>query len=98
MTGIEAYDKRDGTFRKFKEKMAAQNPSAFAPKITDDYMEDLCANIKVGDRCEIDPGRKEGLSNMLVEQNLSHQDFWVGVQFDEPFGKHDGMVKGSALL
>jgi hypothetical protein len=22
-----------GTFRKFKEKMAAQNPSAFAPKV-----------------------------------------------------------------
>lgn len=43
----EAYDKRDGTFRKFKEKLAYQNPSAVENKIPDSYMEDLCANIKV---------------------------------------------------
>ncbi|PON32155.1 Ubiquitin domain containing protein, partial [Trema orientale] len=42
----EAYQKRDGTFRKFKEKIASQNPSAFEAKITDSYMEELCANIK----------------------------------------------------
>ncbi|KAG6769115.1 hypothetical protein POTOM_024731 [Populus tomentosa] len=90
----EAYDKRDGTFRKFKEKMAAQNPSAFAPKITDDYMEDLCANIKVGDRCEIDPGEKRGVVKYVGRAESLAPGFWVGVQFDEPFGKHDGMVKG----
>lgn len=43
----EAYAKRDGTFRKFKEKLAQQNPSLLEPKIADNYMEDLCTNIKV---------------------------------------------------
>ncbi|KAJ6700101.1 TUBULIN FOLDING COFACTOR B [Salix purpurea] len=82
----EAYDKRDGTFRKFKEKMASQNPSAFAPKITDDYMEDLCANIKVGDRCEIDPGEKRGVVKYVGRAESLTPGFWVGVQFDEPLG------------
>ncbi|TYJ40159.1 hypothetical protein E1A91_A04G120100v1 [Gossypium mustelinum] len=51
----DEYNKRSGTFRKFKEQMA--NPSAFRNKINY-YMEDLCTNIKVGDRCEVDPGEK----------------------------------------
>ncbi|KAF8019242.1 hypothetical protein BT93_G0042 [Corymbia citriodora subsp. variegata] len=57
----EAYDKHNGTFRKFKEKISSQNPSAFEPKITDNYMEDVCTNIKVGDRCEVEPGAKRGV-------------------------------------
>ncbi|CAL2275421.1 unnamed protein product [Prunus armeniaca] len=47
----EAYEKRDGTFRKFKDKLASQNPSAFENKfcsqIPENNMEDLCVNIKV---------------------------------------------------
>ncbi|XP_065874178.1 cation/H(+) antiporter 15-like isoform X2 [Euphorbia lathyris] len=40
----EDYEKR--TFRKFKDRLVSQNPSTFEPKITDNCMEDLCANIK----------------------------------------------------
>ncbi|KAK9674341.1 hypothetical protein RND81_12G226500 [Saponaria officinalis] len=43
----EAYEKRQGTFRKFKEKLAHQNPEIASTKVPDNYMEDLCANIKV---------------------------------------------------
>ncbi|XP_010105093.2 tubulin-folding cofactor B, partial [Morus notabilis] len=42
----EDYQKRDGTFRKFKEKIASQNPSAFELKISDNHMEDISTNIK----------------------------------------------------
>ncbi|KAJ4840835.1 hypothetical protein Tsubulata_045921 [Turnera subulata] len=91
----EAYQKRDGTFRKFKERISAQNPSAFAPKITDDYMEDLCANIKVGDRCEVEPGEKRGVVKFVGRAESLAPGFWVGVQYDEPLGKHDGLVKGT---
>ncbi|PQQ21628.1 hypothetical protein Pyn_15071 [Prunus yedoensis var. nudiflora] len=42
----EAYEKRDGTFRKFKDKLASQNPSTFENKIPENYMEDLRVNIK----------------------------------------------------
>ncbi|KAJ8760162.1 hypothetical protein K2173_011018 [Erythroxylum novogranatense] len=91
----EDYVKRDGTFRKFKEKIASQNPSAFEPKIKDNYMEDLCANIKVGDRCEVEPGAKRGVVKYVGRAESIAPGFWVGVQYDEPLGKHDGIVKGT---
>ncbi|XP_022153874.1 tubulin-folding cofactor B [Momordica charantia] len=90
----EAYDKRDDTFRKFKEKLASQNPSAFESKISDTYMEELCANIKVGDRCEVEPGEKRGVVKFVGRAESLAPGFWVGVQYDEPLGKNDGMVKG----
>lgn len=90
----EAYDKLDGTFRKFKEKLASQNPSIHGNKTPDNYMEDLAANIKVGDRCEVEPGEKRGVVKFLGRVETVAPGFWVGVQYDEPLGKHDGTVKG----
>ncbi|KAK4762186.1 hypothetical protein SAY87_030070 [Trapa incisa] len=89
----DAYDKLDGTFRKFKAKMMSQNPSSFESKISDNYMEDLCSNIKVGDRCEVEPGAKRGVVKFVGRAESLAPGFWVGVQYDEPLGKHDGMVK-----
>ncbi|KAK6944437.1 Ubiquitin-like domain [Dillenia turbinata] len=90
----EAYDKLDGTFRKFKEKLVQQNPNLDA-KIPDNYMEDLCANIKAGDRCEVEPGEKRGVVKFVGQAETLAPGFWVGIQYDEPLGKHDGMVKGA---
>lgn len=89
----EAYEKRDGTFRKFKEKFTHQSP-LHESKISDNYMEDLCANIKVGDRCQIEPGEKRGVIKFVGRAETLAPGFWVGVQYDEPLGKHDGQVKG----
>uniref|UniRef100_A0A5B7B110 Putative tubulin-folding cofactor B isoform X2 n=1 Tax=Davidia involucrata TaxID=16924 RepID=A0A5B7B110_DAVIN len=91
----EAYDKLDGTYRKFKEKFIHQNPSAHETKISDNYMENLCANIKVGDRCQVEPGEKRGVVKFVGQAETLAPGFWVGVQYDEPLGKHDGMVKGT---
>ncbi|XP_039020260.1 tubulin-folding cofactor B-like [Hibiscus syriacus] len=91
----DEYIKRSGTFRKFKEQMASQNPSAFKNKMSDDYMEDLCGNITVGDRCEVDPGEKRGVIKYVGRAEALGPGFWIGVQYDEPLGKHDGMVKGT---
>ncbi|XVF44208.1 hypothetical protein PTKIN_Ptkin02bG0102500 [Pterospermum kingtungense] len=77
----EEYNKRSGTFRKFKEKMASQNPSAY--------------RNKVGDRCEVEPGEKRGLVKYVGKAEALGPGFWIGVQYDEPLGKHDGMVKGT---
>eukprot|EP01018_Ginkgo_biloba_P034390 Gb_34569 [translate_table: standard] len=90
----DAYDKLDGTYRKFKEKLISQEPSITQPKITDDYMEDLASKIKVGDRCEVDPGGKRGVVMFVGRAETLALGFWVGVQYDEPIGKHDGMVRG----
>ncbi|XP_075637163.1 tubulin-folding cofactor B isoform X1 [Castanea sativa] len=88
----EAYEKRDGTFRKFKGRLASQNPSALGNKKPDNYMEDLCANIKVGDRCEVEPGEKRGVVKFVGRAESLAPGFWVGVQYDEPLGNHDGML------
>ncbi|XP_077248727.1 tubulin folding cofactor B isoform X2 [Tasmannia lanceolata] len=87
----EAYDKLDDTFRKFKERVASQNPSILEKKIPDNYMEDLCANIKVGDRCEIEPGGRRGVVKFVGRAETVAPGFWVGIQYDEPLGKHDGI-------
>lgn len=91
----EAYEKRDGTFKKFKEKLAHQKPSCAGTKVADNYMEDLCANIKVGDRCQVEPGEKRGVVKYVGRAENLGPGFWVGVQYDEPLGKHDGLVKGT---
>jgi len=90
----ESYGKLDGTFRKFKERLISQDPSIAQPKITEDYMQDVAVNIKVGDRCEVDPGGKRGAVMFVGRAETLPPGFWVGVQYDEPIGKHDGMVKG----
>ncbi|OIV90349.1 hypothetical protein TanjilG_21791 [Lupinus angustifolius] len=90
----EAYNKLEGTFRKYKEKLSSQIPSTVEAKIPDTYMEDLCANIKAGSRCEVEPGAKRGVVKFVGRAEALGPGFWVGVQYDEPLGKHDGMVKG----
>ncbi|XP_051137983.1 tubulin-folding cofactor B [Andrographis paniculata] len=87
----EAYSKMDGTFRKFKEEMGLQHQKEQVP---DNYMENLCANIKVGDRCQVEPGEKRGVVKFVGQGETLRPGFWVGVQYDEPVGKHDGMIKG----
>ncbi|XP_058214358.1 tubulin-folding cofactor B [Rhododendron vialii] len=94
----EAYDKLDGTFRRFKGKLAHQNPSAHETKIPDNYVEELCAKIKVGDRCQVEPGEKRGVVKFVGQAETLGPGFWIGVQYDEPLGKHDGMVKGTRFF
>lgn len=90
----EAYDKLDCNFRKFKEKIVSQSTSVPENKLSDKYMEDLCKNIKLGDRCEVEPGAKRGVVKFVGKADTVAPGFWVGVHLDEPLGKNDGMVKG----
>lgn len=90
----ESYNKRGDTFRKYREKLTSQAPSTIEAKTLDTDMEDICANIKVGSRCEVEPGAKRGVVKFVGQAEPLGPGFWVGVQYDEPLGKHDGMVKG----
>ncbi|XP_010552969.1 PREDICTED: tubulin-folding cofactor B [Tarenaya hassleriana] len=91
----EAYAKRNDSFRKFKEKVVSQNPAASETKMRENYMEDLCVNIKVSDRCQVEAGEKRGVVKYVGRAESLGPGYWVGVQYDEPLGKHDGMVKGT---
>jgi tubulin-specific chaperone B len=46
---------------------------------------------QVGDRCEVEPGAKRGTVKFVGRAEALGRGFWVGVQYDEPLGKHDGM-------
>lgn len=46
--------------------------------------------LKVGDRCQVEPGEKRGVVKFVGQAETLRPGFWVGVQYDEPVGKHDG--------
>ncbi|KAK8992901.1 hypothetical protein V6N11_048963 [Hibiscus sabdariffa] len=41
-------------------------------KTSDDYMADLCANIKAGERCEVEPGEKRGVVNYIPLRTMRY--------------------------
>jgi len=87
----ESYNSREGTYKKWKE----QNPEV--KKATNDYSA-APENIKIGDRCEVEPMGGGDLQRrgtvMYVGPVEGTNGFWVGVMLDEPLGKNDGSVKG----
>ncbi|CAA7405283.1 unnamed protein product [Spirodela intermedia] len=89
----EAYNKLDGNFRKFREKLGSGNTTS-SNRLLDNYMEELCSDIKIGDRCQIESGEKRGVIRFIGKAEPLGPGFWVGVELDEPLGKHDGTVKG----
>ncbi|KAI0050983.1 hypothetical protein FA95DRAFT_1535402 [Auriscalpium vulgare] len=85
---VLAYKQRHKVGR-FAPKDAPDSPSAAAP----------VPPIPVGARCEIDsaePGlHKRGTVRFVGRTHFgSAGGAWVGVEYDEPFGKNDGSVDG----
>lgn len=55
--------------------------------------------LKVGDRCQVEPGDKRGVIKYVGRAENLGPGFWIGVQYDEPLGKHDGLyVKSNSLF
>lgn len=50
------------------------------------------------DRCEVEPGAKRGTVKFVGRAEALGCGFWVGVQYDEPLGKHDGMYVHSQII
>ena len=72
-------------------------PEPWVPKekVSDEeHMADLAAAIKVGDRCEVNPGGKRATVQYVGKIVDIAPGWWIGVQYDEPVGKNDGSVKG----
>lgn len=69
-----------------------------APISDDEHMADVAAAMKLGDRCQVNPGGKRGSVQFLGKIPAIAPGWWVGVQYDEPVGKNDGSVKGSRFF
>ncbi|CAG8444156.1 3739_t:CDS:2, partial [Scutellospora calospora] len=83
----------------FKQRNKLGRFSDALSQTSDSYtFEEEAKNIKVGDRCEVDFGDAEGLKRRgtvkYVGETKFKPGYWVGVQYDEPVGKHDGTVQG----
>lgn len=95
----EAYNKKENTYRKFKQRMREKDPnwsltSALRNKQYEKEPEPT--HIKVNDRVKVYPGDKRGCVR-YVGKSLEGlpAGWWIGVEYDEPVGKNDGSVKGN---
>lgn len=65
-------------------------------KLEQEKEEQLANSIKVNDRCEVNVAGNP--KRRATVRYVGHADFkggwWIGVQYDEPFGKNDGSVAG----
>lgn len=64
------------------------------PDLESESQQEAAEKIKVGDRCEVESGDLDGLVKRGTVKYVGTVEFkpgyWVGVQYDEPLGKHDG--------
>lgn len=91
----EDYNKRDDTFRKWKERNVA-NTEASQPKEEKEIEPETepSEDVQVGARCEVQNSGKPRGTIQFVGKTKFADGYWVGVQLDEPVGKNNGNVKG----
>ncbi|KAJ3028169.1 UNVERIFIED_CONTAM: hypothetical protein HDU68_002315 [Siphonaria sp. JEL0065] len=99
----EEYEKRNDSVRAFKQRMKlgrfSDGASAASGSTSNEneYKEEA-DKIKVGDRCQIVVEDAGGLMKRGVVKFVGLTKFkpgyWVGIEYDEPLGKHDGSVGG----
>lgn len=95
----EEYEKRSDSVRAYKQR---HKIGRFAEKKEEDIAleealeeagKELCQSIQIGNRCLVDTGSgvlsKKG-SVKYVGQVEFQKGYWVGIQYDEPLGKHNG--------
>ncbi|KAI9205921.1 CAP Gly-rich domain-containing protein [Polychytrium aggregatum] len=96
----DEYNKRSDTLRDYlkRNKLRQYAETASQPDEADaeNEFEHEAAGISVGDRCEVvtEEGLTKRGSVQFVGKTQFKPGYWVGIQYDEPLGKHNGTVKG----
>lgn len=93
------YDKRDDTFRKFRERQLKMNPNfkSYAGQLDIDHELEESKAVEVGARCEVIGGRR-GKVMYVGKVAGMERGYWVGVLLDEPTGDSNGKVKNKAYF
>ena len=86
------YDKRDDSFRKFKERQKKMNPNfkSYLGEVDKDHQQEEANAISVGQRCETKVGGKRGEVKYVGRVQGKEKGYWVGVKLDEPTGDCNG--------
>ncbi|EGG22309.1 tubulin folding cofactor B [Cavenderia fasciculata] len=90
----EEYDKREGTYRKWKQEQEQKQPSTTTqPSSTTDDNSIEPSWLKIGDKCQVKSDLRTGTIAYigLVNDTVG---YWVGLHLDLPLGKNDGTLKG----
>ena len=92
----EDYDKREKTFRKFKQQMLAQNPGFMTQnQHGPTYQQAEASVIQVGQRCKtMLGGNRLGEVMYVGLVPTLGGGYWVGVKLDEPTGNTNGSCGG----
>lgn len=93
----EDYDKRQDTFRKWKEKhiLPYMKKSKNHTIDQNQYNDPSCVDSNwMNQRCEIQNELKSRGTIAYVGKIHSSPGYWVGVKLDEPVGKNDGSAQG----
>jgi len=78
----EEYNKRDDTFRKFKNKMQQVDPNFMKKagnKIPDDFQKEDADKVQVGQRCELVIGQRRGEVKFVGLVPELAPGYWVGI-------------------
>jgi tubulin-specific chaperone B len=95
------YNKRDDSFRKFKQTMQAQNPNFMKPNgdsAYEDFQKEEAEALTLGTRCEVTLGSRRGEVKFVGKIKGMGAGYWVGVLLDDPEGDSDGKVLGKVLF
>jgi tubulin-folding cofactor B len=94
----EEYDKRTDSVRHFKRKHKLGRFQDVDPTKEDEFEEEAL-KIQVGDRCLVtsDGMEKRGEIKFVGKAEFK-PGYWIGVEYDEPIGKHNGTVGDKAYF
>ncbi|KAI8839612.1 CAP Gly-rich domain-containing protein [Chytridium lagenaria] len=85
---------------KMRHKIGRFDDSKSMDSTRSDDFKTEASRIKPGDRCKVSPASDEdGFSKIGTVKFVGLTKFkpgwWIGVEYDEPVGKHDGTVSGT---